>query len=290
MLARMSSCTLYASSPDWLVSCEILNDLLLDPRFRLVKKTSRTVAGIAELNGIEVFIKRVTNDSWLKGIIARVCGSRARKALRGGAVLQRAGFPHPRLIAAFEQHRSASVHASYVILEYLRRPKTLSRFALADGRDFNWRCRLSKHVAGAISALHAAGCYTRDLQETNLMLEANSDELKVYFTDLEDFRWLPIVPWRVRLNNLIQLDRSIGRFVSRTHRLRFVYNYLGSRADRSAMRWLIARLEKKRRRIEKRKLNRSRVIITPPDITTASMHQTRKDRGRSPANHMNLER
>ncbi|HJU11930.1 MAG TPA: hypothetical protein VJ728_13690, partial [Candidatus Binataceae bacterium] len=143
------------------MSCESLDDLLLDPKFRLVKKTSRTLAGIAELNGIEVFIKRVTNDSWLKGSIARVSGSRARKALRGGTILQRAGFAHPRLIAALEQHRGASVHASYVILEYLRRPKTLSRFALADGRDFNWRCRLSKHVADAISALHAAGCYTR---------------------------------------------------------------------------------------------------------------------------------
>jgi hypothetical protein len=261
----MATRTLYASSSEWAVVGARLDELLQGPGFRVLKKTSRTLAGIAQVNGFEVFVKRVTNDSWIKGIIIRVCGSRARQTIGGVEILDGAGFSHPRLIAAFEHCRGGSVRASYVIVEYLYRPKILSRFALADGRDFRWRQRLSELLAQTIRSLHDAGCYTRDLQETNLMLEAHDGSLKIYFTDLEDFRRLPRVPWRIRLLNLIHLDRSIGRFVSRAHRLRFFYNYLGGKPGRTEARALVFRLNRMHRRIDRRNSRRQRstAILMP---------------------------
>jgi hypothetical protein len=259
---------LYASSPDWLVVGGQLDELLQGPAFRVLKKTARTLAGIARINGVEVFVKRVTIDSWLKGLILRVCGSRARKTISGAKILRQAGFSHPKLIAAFEHHRGGSVRASYVIAEYLQRPKMLSRFALAEGRDFDWRRTVSRRLAQTIRRLHDAGCYTRDLQETNLMLEIHGSGLKIYFTDLEDFRWLPRVPRRLRLLNLIHLDRSIGRFVSRTYRLRFFYDYLGDKPARAEARALVAQLHGMRRRLEhrKRRRQRSTAILLPPMV------------------------
>jgi hypothetical protein len=262
----MATRALYARSPNWAIMGERLDQLLESPDFRVLKKTSRTLAGIAQVDGVEVFVKRVASSSWVKGIVARVCGSRARKTIRGAEILQRAGFLHPRVIAAFEQCQYGSVRASYVIVEHLHRPKILSRFALADGRDFRWRQWLSKHLAETIRSLHDAGCYTRDLQETNLMLQAQDSGLKIYFTDLEDFRWLRMVPPRLRLLNLIHLDRSIGRFVSRAQRLRFLYNYLGNKPGRVEARALVARLHRIHQGIERRRCRRGRstAIVTPP--------------------------
>ncbi|MBV8356573.1 MAG: hypothetical protein JO189_01350 [Deltaproteobacteria bacterium] len=261
----MASRVLYASSPDWSIVGGRLDGLLHGPEFRVLKKTSRTLAGIAQLDGVEVFVKRVTSGSWVKGIIIRVCGSRARKTINGAEILHGAGFSHPRLFAAVEQYQSGSVRNSYVVVEYLHRPKILSRFALADGHDFRWRRMLSERLAHTIRSLHDAGCYTRDLQETNLMLEAQPSGLKIYFVDLEDFRRLPLVPRRLRMLNLIHLDRSIGRFVSRAHRLRFFYNYLGEKPPRAEARALIARLHEIYQRIERRNLRhqRSGAIVTP---------------------------
>jgi hypothetical protein len=266
----MSTHTLYARSPDWETIGGLIDDVMHGSGFRLVKETQRTLAGITQLNGIEVFVKRVSNKSWIKGIIARFCGSRARKTIRGANLLQGIGFAHPKLIAAFEQRHAASVTASYIIVEYLRRPKILSRFALADGHDYHWRRWVSKRLAQTIRRLHAEGCYTRDLQETNLMLAAQDGTLKVYFTDLEDFRRLPLVPWQLRLNNLLQLDRSIGRFISRTHRLRFLYDYWGENARRIEVRALVERLNCMRQRLERRKLRRQRstVLVTPTHDTS----------------------
>jgi tRNA A-37 threonylcarbamoyl transferase component Bud32 len=256
---------LYASSPEWAALGGTLDQLVHTGNFRVVKKNSRTLAGIVRANGSEIFLKRVTYDSWIKGIVVRLRGSRARRTIRGAAVLRHAGLAHPKLLAAFEQRCRGSVSVSYVLVEYLRRPKVLSRFALADGHDFRWRRMISGRLAQEIRNLHYRGCYTRDLQETNLMLEMQNSMLKIYFADLEDFRRLPRVPWRFRLRNLIQLDRSIGRFLSRAHRLRFLHDYVGYGASHSKLRVLVVRLDRTRQRIERRRLRhqRSTAIVTP---------------------------
>jgi hypothetical protein len=103
------------------------------------------------------------------------------------------------------------------------------------------------------------------LQETNLMLEAQGNEVKIYFTDLEDFRRLPVVPRRLRMLNLIHLERSIGRFVSRAHRLRFLYDYLGRKPRRAEARALVARLHRIDQEMERRRRRRQRstTIVTP---------------------------
>jgi len=103
------------------------------------------------------------------------------------------------------------------------------------------------------------------LQETNLMLETQGSGLKIYFTDLEDFRQLRVVPRRLRMLNQIHLDRSIGRFVSRAHRLRFLYNYLGNKPRRTEARALVALLQRIAQGIERRQRRRQHLttIVTP---------------------------
>jgi tRNA A-37 threonylcarbamoyl transferase component Bud32 len=257
--------SVYALSSNWERVGALLDDIIRGPYFRVIKSTHRTLAGATTINGVEVFVKRVNNESWLKGLTARVCGSHARRTVRGARLLRCVGCNYPSLLAVFEQRRAGSVAASYLVTEYLRRPKTLSRVALADGRDYMWRRRLSKLLAQTVRTLHNAGCYTRDLQETNLMLDPREDMPTIIFTDLEDFRWLPAVPWYLRLRNLLQLDRSIGRFVSRTHRLRFLRDYLGDNLSRAEVRSLVVRLHRMRHRAERKKLRRKRptAIITP---------------------------
>ena len=76
------------------------------------------------------------------------------------------------------------------------------------------------------------------------MLAARGNEITVFFVDLEDFRRVRRVSERRRLLNLIHLDRSIGRFVSRSQRLRFLYNYIGENLERAEVRRLLASLSR----------------------------------------------
>jgi len=126
---------------------------------------------------------------------------------------------------------------------------------LGDGRNFYRRQWLTRLAAREIRRLHDAGFYTLDMQETNLMLEAAGGELRVYFLDLEDFRAAWRVSWSRRLRNLVHLDRSIGRFASRSRRLRFLYSYLGSKPPRAEVRAVVRRLLHEKQRLDRRSGN-----------------------------------
>src|SRR5260221_1266129 len=124
------------------------------------------------------------------------------------------------------------------------------------GRNVHRRKQISDTVAAQIRRLHESGLYTRDLQETNIMVEdnnANAGGFKVYFIDLEDFRRVANVSWDRRVMNLVHLDRSIGRFLCRAARLDFLYSYLGHRPDHDAVCKMISALNSARDAIDRRK-------------------------------------
>jgi len=80
------------------------------------------------------------------------------------------------------------------------------------------------------------------------MLEESEQKLRVYFVDLDGFHRSARLGWHVRARNLVQLDRSVGRFVSRAERLRFLYAYLSERPDRIKRREIVRGLLESRRR------------------------------------------
>jgi tRNA A-37 threonylcarbamoyl transferase component Bud32 len=244
---------LFARSPEWASAIASAATLTAQPDFRLLKATARTRAGFLECGGGEAFVKCVDAGSWLQGLVDRIRGSRAQRALRGAALLETGGFAHPRPLAALEQRSLGAVRSCCMMSEALSNARMFSVFALRDGRNFARRKWISEAVAREIRRMHDSGIYTHDLQETNLMLEARDHELTIYFVDLEDFRRARKVSMRRRMLNLVHLDRSIGRFVSRSQRLRFFYNYLGDRPAHDEARRLVGQLLEIRNRIERRR-------------------------------------
>jgi tRNA A-37 threonylcarbamoyl transferase component Bud32 len=258
---------LAARTSGWAAASAHADQSIDSTDFRLLKRTARTIAGFLEVDGTPVFIKRVDEGSWLKGWILRLRGSRARRVLRGAAILDAAGFARPEPLALTEARSMGAIRASYMISETLGDARIMSQVVLAGGRrNFRRRCGLSAVIAKEIRRLHDAGIYTRDLQETNLMLAGgDSTGWTVYFVDLEDFRWTSTVSGKRRMLNLVHLDRTIGRFLPRTQRLRFLYNYLGKRPGRTEARRLVNRFFAIRERAERRARSHRRTsgVIAP---------------------------
>ncbi|HLW71604.1 MAG TPA: lipopolysaccharide kinase InaA family protein [Candidatus Binataceae bacterium] len=230
---------LYAAAPEWERLSERIASLIEDAGFESRKMTTRVRAGFLSHEGREVFVKRVAAGGSFKGILARVFGSRGWRAWRGAEFLAAARIAHPRPLLIAEERRAGAIRASYIATEPLRAARVFSQFALGRSRSAAFRRTLSKQVAGEVRRLHDAGIYTRDLQETNLMLEERDGELIVWFVDFEDFRRARQVSPERRMLNLVHLDRSIGRFASRAKRLRFFYDYFGGRPARAEARRLL---------------------------------------------------
>jgi tRNA A-37 threonylcarbamoyl transferase component Bud32 len=255
----MRNVVLYARSPDWRAVVERADELMASLDFRTLKAEARTRAGFIDVPGAgPAFIKRVEVSSWIRGVIARIRGSRAKRSLAGAAMLKAHGLAHPEPLAAMDVYGAGAIRASYLVSRALVNADSLSRFVLGPGeikgRNVHRRKQISDTVAAQIRRLHEVGLYTRDLQETNIMVEDNeSGGFNVYFIDLEDFRRAAKVSWDRRVLNLVHLDRSIGRFLCRAARLDFLYSYLGNRPGHAATLKIIAEVKAARDSIDRRK-------------------------------------
>jgi len=233
---------LYAQSSAMAALIEHADELMASASFRMVKAEGKTRAGFfACSDGRSVFIKRSEVRSRLAGMYQMILGSRASRALRGAEILRGSGFHCATPLAAMDLVQSGAIAASDLMSEALERALILSHFALGRAGEprhgYARRKAVSDALAAEIRRLHEAGIYTRDLQETNIMVEECDGRLRFYFLDLEDFRHTSHVSERRRTLNLVHLDRSIGRFVSRAGRLSFLYAYArpSSRASRRKM-------------------------------------------------------
>lgn len=273
----MRKVVLYARSAQLRAVIERAGELMASPDFRALKSEGRTVAGFLDAPGIGVtFIKRVDSPSWVRGIYDRVRGSRAARSLKGAAMLKARGIAHPEPLAAMDVIERGAVRTSYLLSQPLQHADSLSRFALGPGgvkgRDVRRRKLISDTVAREVRRLHDCGLYTRDLQETNIMVEDDgAGAFKVYFIDLEDVRRATAVSWNRRILNLVHLDRSIGRFLSRAARLDFLYSYLGERPARGEARKIVAQVVALRAQIDRRK---RRTVSRPDPVATPAVGGT----------------
>jgi hypothetical protein len=247
---------LYAASPDMAALIERADELMESASFTPVKVEGKTRAGfLACAVGAAVFLKRSAVRSRMAGLAQMARGSHASRALRGAEILRDGGFQCAKPLAAMDAIERGAVRASYLVSEALTNAQILSHFAL--GREgearhgYARRKAVSDALANELLRMHDAGIYTRDLQETNIMVEEIDGALRFYFLDLEDFRRAASVPRRRRMLNLVHLDRSIGRFVSRAGRLDFLYGYLGRDLGRSARRTAVNDYLKVRRAVDR---------------------------------------
>ena len=176
----MRTVVLHARSPAWRAVAERADELMASPDFRVLKSEARTRAGFIDIPGAgPAFIKRVEVSSWIRGIVARINGSRAKRSLAGAAMLEAHGLAHPEPLAAIDVYRAGAIRASYLVSRALVNADSLSRFMLGPneikGRNVHRRKQISDTVAAQVRRLHESGLYTRDLQETNLMVEDNDD-------------------------------------------------------------------------------------------------------------------
>jgi tRNA A-37 threonylcarbamoyl transferase component Bud32 len=268
---------LYARSPQWAELLARPDELFTRAEFHEVKNIARSRAGFVTTGQGPVFVKRFTPGSLIEAMMERIRGSRAARSLRACELLTAAGFKVPAPLAACEQLSAGAIRSSWILSEALTTAGVLSRFierGHAPAEEENpMRREALGAVAGTVRRMHDAGLFSSDLQETNLMLDRDGGVLAIHFVDLDGFRRLGRVGWRRRRRNLVQLDRSVGRFMSRSERLRFLRDYLGEGWDRKAVRTLVERLmlerDRKEREFTRRRIRRAGPAVAQgPDATS----------------------
>ena len=198
---------------------------------RILKQDAGTTVTLMSDSTQSVVVKRHQLTRWRRRADALMHGSPARRAWRGAHLLQTHGFPVPHPLAVVEKRRAGLVQESVYISQALSYPplsdywrESAPRWSVTQRRLF------LRALALFVQSFHAAGLYSGDLRDANLLVEESPVEprWRFYLVDLDRLTHDPRLTLRRRVKNLVQLDRTLGRRARRTERLFFLYTYLGS--------------------------------------------------------------
>jgi hypothetical protein len=208
-------------------------------------KVGRVALPLA-MGNTPVYIKRYNCFSLRYRIQTLFFRSGATRALRGAASLQHAQIATATPLAAVEVHRWGMLESSFYIAEEITAAKTADAYwrenlkVLPGPFGFHSRRRFLAELSGLFHKLHGARIYHNDLKDFNILARADrAGGEELFVLDLEGVRHCRSLSARRRVKNLVQLNRTLGRFLTRTEKLRFLKSYLSlsnERAGRPALR------------------------------------------------------
>jgi serine/threonine protein kinase len=179
--------------------------------------------------------------------------SGALRSLQGAAILKRAGFSTATPVAAVESRQFGMVMKSFYVSEEVIGGITADRYwqsMLTNSQRAGWRRRFLESLAAIFKTLHCRGVYHNDLKDANILVVPDRDRTLFYLLDLEGVRLYGKLNHSRRIKNLVQLNRTLGRFTRRTDKLYFLKVYLGPvfRNRIEKRRWVTEVVEHSRRR------------------------------------------
>jgi serine/threonine protein kinase len=206
-----------------------------------------------------VYIKRYNAFSRGYRIASIFRRSRAVRSLLGAMILTRAGVSVGRPLAAVEARRWAMLAKSFFLTEEILCGKTADNYwreelkPLTGSGGFKRRRKFLAALAALFRQLHSRRIYHNDLKDANILVKGNPNGGEsLYLLDLEGVRACCYLSRRRRLKNIVQLNRTLGRFLSKTEKLYLLRQYFSDAIDEREVRSWIASLLPMSERAERR--------------------------------------
>jgi serine/threonine protein kinase len=231
--------------------CQIIKD----QKKIKVGRLAVTVAGRRQM----LFIKRYNAYALRRRFVSPFVQSGAFRALGGASILNAAEIPSATPVAAVEHRNRLAIVKSFFITEELIGGKTV---------DTYWQENLSASAGPAIAcrrrgflsqlgklfrALHDEQIYHNDLKDANILAvpDDHAGGVKLFLLDLEGVkRYGKLVSGR-KLKNLVQINRTLGRYLRHPDKLVFLKAYMNqSFRDRNVRRRLVRSVLRESARID----------------------------------------
>ena len=236
---------------------------------RILKQDAGTTVTLMSDSIQSVVVKRHRLTHWRRRADALIHGSPARRSWHGARLLQTYGFPVPQPLAVVEKRKAGLVQESVYISQALPDPplsdywrESAPHWSVAQRRLF------LRELALFVRSFHAAGLYSGDLRDANLLVEECDEQhgprWRFCLVDLDRIKHDPSLGLQRRVKNLVQIDRTLGRRARKTERLFFLYAYLGPPLPAARQRRvLLEKLQSARRQKDREYAKRKRRRTAP---------------------------
>ena len=252
------------SEPTFVERLTDADGLLAQPDCQIIKDQKKITIGRLTLSiagrSRTIFVKRYNAFSLRYRLASPFTYSGAFRSLRGAAILRAAEIPCARPIAAVENRKGGALTKSFFLAEEVAGGETV---------DAHWRNRLQgltghgsialrRHflaqLACLFNTLHGESIYHNDLKDANILAVSDGchNDLRFVLLDLDGVTRLGRLSRRRRVKNLMQLNRTLGRYLRRPEKMFFLKCYLGSTfSERSQRRELTERVLSESSRVDR---------------------------------------
>ena len=199
-------------------------------RITEASKYARVFKGNISFNGrcsslyIKQYLHRSPGDK-LKHLFRR---SRGKRAVAAAAMLAENGLDSPRIIALAEKQIGPFCTDSILITEDLvdARSTYYWQDEWEDSCPAGLKHRFAKELGKTVGRMHASNIFHGDLRGGNIFSKQTQDGWHFYLLDNERTMKLPLLPMRMRIKNLVQVNILQPKTFTNTDRARFLKAYL----------------------------------------------------------------
>ena len=182
-----------------------------------------------------VYLKRYNAFSWRYRFGSLFQSSGALKSLDGAAILAESGIRTARPLAAVDSRSWGMLNRSFFLSEEIENGKTADAYwreelLTVKGKEGTQRRkRFLQGIGELFRCLHQQNVYHNDLKDANILVqpEFSTGGEHFYLLDLEGIRRYRRLNRRRQTKNLVQLNRTLGKYLRATEKLRFLESYLG---------------------------------------------------------------
>ena len=207
-----------------------------------------------------IYLKRYNAFSWRYRLGSLFQDSGALRSLRGAAILSESGIRTARPLAAVDSRSWGMLNGSFFLSEEIQNGKTADAYwreelLTVKGKEgAERRKRFLQGMGELFRCLHKQDVYHNDLKDANILVRRDSrtGSEQFFLLDLEGIRRYRRLNRRRRSKNLVQLNRTLGKYVRTTDKLRFLESYLGpSFSDRADKREWVAGVLRQSSRLDR---------------------------------------
>lgn len=191
----------------------------------LAKQSPEVLVSFSGAGEDRVCVKQFRHSRFLDSFKDWFRTSKARKAWISGNGLRARGIASLKTMALVEKKAGRDRKESFLIMEALEHGQEMDRFILGGWREVGEKRAFLRAFAGWLSDLHSRSLYHRDMKTCNLFVSRKGKDWVFFLLDLEDVLLEARVDERKLFVNLLQLNTSVPRTLSRTDRLRFYREY-----------------------------------------------------------------
>lgn len=207
-------------------------------------------------NQLQIHIKHYLTRSWFDIIKNCFRKGPGRRAFEAAVMLRRNGFDSPEPLAFIERHigplRMDNILVTQSVLNTTQLGTVLASLAkIKSPAALKQKRQIIRQFAAVVGQMHKMGIFHGDLRLGNVLVAGNDEERKFCFVDNERTQKYRILPTRLRVKNLVQVN-MYRNGITNTDRMRFwaVYKQEAGIDTPTARKWLTKVLCQTRRRLD----------------------------------------